>query len=538
MQGSLLATQAWCHLACGCSRFVRHSLAALAARGLVAVLSIVFAAFAALALSACGRNYPPPPNLPDPVVNLQVGPGDVLEVVILGEEKLPKDYEIQPDGSLDFPYIAKSIKVAGLEPRAIATAIHDQLVEAKFLVSPQVQVKVKAFNSKKIQIIGQIAKPGPLPYQDGMTLVQAISAAGWFTPLADTNHVQLIRIVNGSEVRQRDRQRRRHHRQRARRREAPAGRHHQGRPAPLLESARGSPLLMPRLLLLLTGGTMLMTPSTAPAGAGARPLTLDEERTSRDLVAEVPSLARIAELDTRHLFQMDSANMQPGDWVTIARAVHTELPSYDGVVIVHGTDTMAYTASALALMLGPLPKPVVLTGSQKPIGDVRTDARQNLTDAALVATLGVPEVSIVSGSRALRGVRATKRDAWGFSAFDSPNLPSARRARHRDRDRAARRQAGGARRASTTASSRGCSRCVFSPVSIRIWCVERSASACAASCSRPTARGRCRTSWGRSSRRSTRRASAGCPSSSCRSACVGSSTSAATKAAWRRPPRG
>ncbi len=182
---------------------------------------------------------------------------------------------------------------------------------------------------------------------------------------------------------------------------------------------------MPRLLLLLTGGTMLMTPSGVSGGANAarRPLTLDEERTSRDLVAEVPSLARIAELDTRHLFQMDSANMQPDDWVIIARAVHSELPNYDGVVIVHGTDTMAYTASALALMLGPLPKPVVLTGSQKPIVDVRTDARQNLTDAALVATLAVPEVSIVSGSRALRGVRATKRDAWGFSAFDSPNLP-------------------------------------------------------------------------------------------------------------------
>ncbi|MDB5212693.1 MAG: L-asparaginase cytoplasmic [Myxococcaceae bacterium] len=181
---------------------------------------------------------------------------------------------------------------------------------------------------------------------------------------------------------------------------------------------------MPRLLLLLTGGTMLMTPAAAGPGAAARPLTLDEERTSRDLVAEVPSLARIADLDTRLLFHMDSANMQPGDWVTIARAVHTELPSYDGIVIVHGTDTMAYTASAIALMLGPLPKPVVLTGSQKPIVDVRTDARQNLTDAALVATLAVPEVSIVSGSRALRGVRATKRDAWGFSAFDSPNLPS------------------------------------------------------------------------------------------------------------------
>ena len=177
---------------------------------------------------------------------------------------------------------------------------------------------------------------------------------------------------------------------------------------------------MPRLLLLLTGGTMLMTPSMGVSGK--RPLTLDEERTARDLVAEVPSLARIADLDTRLLFHMDSANMQPADWVTIAREVHSQLPSYDGIVIVHGTDTMAYTASALALMLGPLPKPVVLTGSQKPIVEVRTDARQNLIDAALVATLKVPEVCIASGSRALRGARATKRDAWGFSAFDSPNL--------------------------------------------------------------------------------------------------------------------
>ena len=176
---------------------------------------------------------------------------------------------------------------------------------------------------------------------------------------------------------------------------------------------------MPRLLLLLTGGTLMMKPG-GPTGAA---VTLDEERASRDLVSEVPSLARLASFDTRLLFHMDSANMQPADWVTLAREVHAQLPSYDGIVIVHGTDTMAYTASALAMILGPLPKPVVLTGSQKPLVDVRTDARQNLIDASLVATLAVPEVSIVSGARALRGCRATKRDAWGFRAFDSPNLP-------------------------------------------------------------------------------------------------------------------
>lgn len=159
-----------------------------------------------------------------------------------------------------------------------------------------------------------------------------------------------------------------------------------------------------------------------PGGGEGKRVALDAERTSRDLVAEVPSLGRVADLDTRLLFHMDSADMQPADWLTLAREVHAQLPRYDGIVVVHGTDTMAYTASALALLLGALPKPVVLTGSQKPLVDLRTDARQNLVDAALVATLAVPEVSIVTHSRALRGARATKRDAWGFDAFDSPQL--------------------------------------------------------------------------------------------------------------------
>jgi L-asparaginase len=174
---------------------------------------------------------------------------------------------------------------------------------------------------------------------------------------------------------------------------------------------------VPRLLLLLTGGTLLMT-----SADGKKRISLDEERTSRDMVFEVPSLGRLAELETRHLFHMDSANMQPSDWLTLAREVHTQLPNYDGIVVVHGTDTMAYTASALALLLGPVPKPIVLTGSQKPLADVRTDARQNLVDAALVATLPVPEVSIVMHSHALRGARATKKDAWGFDSFDSPHV--------------------------------------------------------------------------------------------------------------------
>ncbi|MDF2692334.1 MAG: Polysaccharide export lipoprotein Wza [Labilithrix sp.] len=159
---------------------------------LLSLLTVLFVAFVGLSVPGCGRHYPPPAKLPEPVVNQQVGPGDLLEVVVVGEEKLPKEYEIGADGTLAFPYI-EPIKVAGLEPRQIATSLRDGLMEAKFLVDPQVQVKVKTYNSKKIQVIGQVAKQGPLPYQDGMTLVQAISTAGWFTPLADTNHVQIIR---------------------------------------------------------------------------------------------------------------------------------------------------------------------------------------------------------------------------------------------------------------------------------------------------------------------------------------------------------
>jgi polysaccharide export outer membrane protein len=162
----------------------------------LSLLTVLLALVIGVLIPGCGRNYPPPAKLPDPVVNQQVGPGDLLEVVVVGEEKLPHEYEVQPDGTLTFPYL-DPIKVAGLEPREIASSVRESLIVAKFLVSPQVQVKVKAYNSKKIQVIGQVAKQGPLPYQDGMTLVQAISTAGWFTPLADTNHVQNIRPLPG-----------------------------------------------------------------------------------------------------------------------------------------------------------------------------------------------------------------------------------------------------------------------------------------------------------------------------------------------------
>ncbi|MFT3773538.1 MAG: asparaginase [Minicystis sp.] len=170
-----------------------------------------------------------------------------------------------------------------------------------------------------------------------------------------------------------------------------------------------------RLLLIHTGGTLMMR------GESSAPLAPDVY--TQDLLAELPILRKIAEIETRILFNLDSSNMQPHHWVEIARAVHESMERYDGFVIVHGTDTMAYTASALAFLLPGLDRTVALTGSQKPLVDVRTDARANLVDACHLATLRIPEVGIAFDSQFLRGCRASKLDAWGMSAFGSPSCP-------------------------------------------------------------------------------------------------------------------
>ena len=158
---------------------------------------------------------------------------------------------------------------------------------------------------------------------------------------------------------------------------------------------------------------------------GARGV-LEPQVYAHDLVAELPVLARIGAIEARVVCNLDSGDMQPEHWVVIARAVHAALaePAVDGVVVVHGTDTMAYTASAVALILGPAPRPVVFTGAQRPLSEPRTDARSNLVDACFLATMPVPEVGIAFASKLLRAVRATKRDAWALDAFDSPNAPS------------------------------------------------------------------------------------------------------------------
>lgn len=121
---------------------------------------------------------------------------------------------------------------------------------------------------------------------------------------------------------------------------------------------------------------------------------------------------------------IDSSNMTPTIWSNIANNIVENYLKFDGFVILHGTDTMAYSASALAFMLRGLNKPVIFTGAQLPLGQIRNDARENLKTAMiLAANHQVPEVSLFFGDHLYRGCRSTKVSATSFDAFDSPNYP-------------------------------------------------------------------------------------------------------------------
>ena len=126
---------------------------------------------------------------------------------------------------------------------------------------------------------------------------------------------------------------------------------------------------------------------------------------------------------------IDSANMTPSIWIQIAKTIKTYYSQYDGFVILHGTDTMAYTASALSYMLENLDKPVIMTGSQLPIGVLRTDGKENIITAIQIAAAKkdgkavVPEVCIYFSSNLFRGNRTTKEDSQQFSAFTSHHYP-------------------------------------------------------------------------------------------------------------------
>lgn len=121
---------------------------------------------------------------------------------------------------------------------------------------------------------------------------------------------------------------------------------------------------------------------------------------------------------------LDSANVRPADWVAVGRDLIANYDRCDGFVVIHGTDTMAFSAAALSFLLEGLDKPVIFTGSQIPLVEVRSDGRENLITSMLIAARQpIPEVCLFFGDRLFRGNRATKVSAGGFDAFDSPNFP-------------------------------------------------------------------------------------------------------------------
>ena len=137
--------------------------------------------------------------LPAPETSTALGPGDVFAVSILGEKDLPNEYRVQPDGTVDFPYV-KRVKVVGLEPQEVVDVLRKRLAEDRIFVDPQVSLLVKQYNSKKVSVLGQVAKPGTLGWSDGMRLIEAISQAGGFTAIADRDNVVLMRVDRTGRV--------------------------------------------------------------------------------------------------------------------------------------------------------------------------------------------------------------------------------------------------------------------------------------------------------------------------------------------------
>ncbi|WP_369600693.1 asparaginase [Hahella sp. SMD15-11] len=174
-----------------------------------------------------------------------------------------------------------------------------------------------------------------------------------------------------------------------------------------------------RIYIAYTGGTIGM--QRTPSGYAPVPGFSDlvNEKIPPRLAISLPELVM-------HEYPrlIDSSDIRPAHWFAIARDIADRYDDFDGFVILHGTDTMAYTASALSFLLRDLTKPVIVTGSQIPLVELRNDAQNNLVTAIeLAADYPIPEVALYFNGRLLRGNRASKYKATGFDAFDSPNYP-------------------------------------------------------------------------------------------------------------------
>ena len=178
--------------------------------------------------------------------------------------------------------------------------------------------------------------------------------------------------------------------------------------------------MLNKVLIVYTGGTIGMVQDE---NGSLHPFAMDR------IFDAVPQLKRCQyDIDSCQLANIiDSSDMKPSFWSDIAAIIEREYDNYDGFVVLHGTDTMAYTASALSFMFKNLSKPIVLTGSQLPLGTLRSDGRENIICALEIAAnaqVRIPEVCIFFESHLYRGNRSTKVSAENFDAFESYNYPS------------------------------------------------------------------------------------------------------------------
>ena len=174
---------------------------------------------------------------------------------------------------------------------------------------------------------------------------------------------------------------------------------------------------MKHILMIVTGGTIACEPSAD----GLVPRLSGEA-----MLKDIPQVARFCTVDFLELMNLDSSNLQPEDWQSMARAVAEAYDRYDGFVITHGTDTMAYTSAALHQMLRNLGKPVVITGAQLPLSMPGSDGVFNLRDAFFTACEGEPGVFVVFHGSVIDGARAKKMYTENFAAYASVNAPLAR----------------------------------------------------------------------------------------------------------------
>lgn len=172
---------------------------------------------------------------------------------------------------------------------------------------------------------------------------------------------------------------------------------------------------MKKICILFCGGTITMKKNKSGA--------LEPFHDANDLVKIVPDIEKFANLSFIQLVNIDSTNMDPSIWTKITKTIIENEKNYDGFVITHGTDTMAYTASALSYALHNINKPIIITGSQKPLRDIPSDAPNNLINAVIAATQMKHGTLIVFGQKILQGNRSTKVSESDLEPFDSPMVP-------------------------------------------------------------------------------------------------------------------